>query len=1183
MSIAVAREAEIDPNTKQNAASNPLESIWVSASAGTGKTKVLTDRVLRLMLPREDGTPATLPHKILCLTYTKAAASEMAQRINSVLGAWSVLPLQNEAEPEKSLAGELAKLFGRPATQQQMSAAQRLFAQVMDCPGGLQIMTIHSFCTSVLGRFPLEAGLSPHFKGLDENDAAELMQQAQGQVLHEARAQKGSDLSLALERLSAEINEDAFAVLLRTLAAERYQLQGILRKFWDVQGIYTELCRIYDIVPQQGEDTYLRAACADGAFAADDLSRAAEAMKLGKGKDETTYAPIIAVWVRGDLQYRIENYPHYIRAFFTAKGEMRAKPIANAPTIKILPDCAEILMTEAQRLFEVQEMMARSKSAMLTRDLLLIGIEVLRRYEAIKQERGALDFNDMIIKTLELLRGQSGGFSGLEAQYQDKIPAWVMYKMDQGLDHILIDEAQDTNPEQWQIIGALCEEFFAGMGARDDVLRTVFTVGDIKQSIYGFQRAAPAEFKRMQEVMRLRIVEAGLASRPVGLDISFRSTQDVLDVVDSVFAQDTAKAAVGEDNIRHISFRNQAAGLVELWPVFEVEKAERGDKWDLPTQVKEQKSAASQLAKYIAAKIKFWIDSKEILPAYGRPIAAGDILILMRTRSKLVDMMVRELKLCGVAVSGVDRMVLGDQLAVQDLLALARFCLLPEDDLTLACVLKSPFLGWDEDELFSLAYGRKTTLWAELQYFDAQRLESITDAPENFVIVSQEKREAARSYLSQLINDARNFGVYEFLCGLLQKPCPADAQSGMRAMQGRLGADALDPIDEVLNAALGYTRKNVDNLQLFIEWLERQDIQIKREMEEGGGQVRIMTVHGSKGLQAPIVIMPDTTEKSGGRDDYILWPDKTGLDVPVWTPRKEGAADRFLKILAQCRGQSDEEKYRLLYVAMTRAADRLYIGGVVAPRQKKEGSWYEQIENALRRMDGVQELEDGSLRYAVTQQGEIKKDKRAGGVQAAQEALPYWVFEPVPPEPAQPRPLRPSRPEESEKPVAVLSPLKADKDQRFLRGNLTHKLLQFLPDFPAANRIEAARKFIEKNGRELKEDVQRGIIDEVMSILESPEFAPFFAVNALAEVPVTAMMQDGRIISAQIDRLVVGEQHIWILDYKTNRPPPLRVEDVPKIYLQQMQAYRETIARLYPSRTITCGLLWTDGPRLMIL
>ena len=1177
-------DAPLHPSALQRQASNPHESIWVSASAGTGKTKVLTDRVLRLMLPRFDGAPATLPHKILCLTFTKAAASEMAVRINETLGRWSVLPLENAGKPENSLIGELEDLLGAVPSEAQIEAAQRLFAQVMDCPGGLQIMTIHAFCQSVLGRFPLEAGLAPHFVALDEVEAGALMAGAQAQVLHEARMQPGSALADALERVSGQQNEEQFSTLLRNMAGEAVQLKSVMKRFWDLDGVYARLCDFYKIDQGRSETDILREACADAAFDKAGLSMAVDALRSGKGKTEQGFAPVIDAWVKGDVDARLALYDDYKRAFLTTEGRARKSVISTKATNAAYPACEEILQRETARLEGLEEEMARAQSAMLTRDVLALGLAIVERYEALKRGRGALDFNDMIVHTAALLSGQAPGFEALAEEDKASVPLWVMYKLDQGLDHILVDEAQDTNPEQWQIIDALWDEFFSGLGARGDALRTAFTVGDIKQSIYGFQRAAPAEFKRMQGVMDARLVQAGLDGRSVALSTSFRSVQAVLDVVDAVFAPEAARAAVGEAQVLHRSFRDGQAGLVELWPVFETQKREKQDFWRLPVEISEGESGASALARKVAEEISGWITRKEELPAYGRPIEAGDIMILVRTRSKLVEMIVRELKRLCVPVSGADRMMLGEQLVVQDMLVLAQFCLLPDDDLTLACALKSPFLGWSEEELFSLSYGRKGSLWAELNHFDTARLKAIEDAPDDMVVVSEDKRGAARAWLSQLITDSRNLGIYAFFSRILQAGCPVDERSGMRAVVSRLGDDALDPLDELLNTALLYGRKEADNLQMFLSWMEGQEIQIKREMEERGGHVRIMTVHGSKGLQAPIVILPDTIDSGSKKAAMLLWPDKTGLDVPLWTPRKEGAPKAYLDVQERCKALEEEERHRLLYVAMTRAADRLYVAGHLGQKAKLDGSWYAQIDAALRGMDGMEALEGGALRYETVQAGAGDKIKGEETVQQrAREACPSWLFEDVPTEPVIPKPLRPSRLGEDDMPPAVVSPLRNDQNSRFLRGNVTHKLLQFLPDFAPENRRHAAQSFVFKHVAALEEDVQNDIVDEVMNILQRPDYAMFFDARGMAEVPITALSEGGQVISGQIDRLVVLDDRVWILDYKTNRPPPKRAEGVPQVYIRQMAAYRETIARLYPGREIVCGLLWTDGPDLMVL
>lgn len=1172
------------PDRLQNIASNPTESIWVSASAGTGKTKVLTDRVLRLLLPRDDGTAATPPHRILCLTFTKAAASEMAQRINTTLGEWAVMPVQNLENTENSLMERLFNLLGRPPSEEQIMAAQRLFANVMDVAGGLQIMTIHSFCQSVLGRFSLEADLPPNFTVLEDKGSAELLVRAQAQVLREAQSVQmlGSPLSVALVNITREINEEQFFSLLQNIRSERYQLERLFSEAWNTDGVHTKLCAFYGIAPHLDEQQYLQESCEDFGFDFTGLLNAAQIMLQGKGKGEQESGRGILAWLRRTMPERMATFPDYCHAFLT-KGEGTPKArMMTKDMVTAYPDSEQCLRTEAARLVNVCDTLKRIKSATLTRDMLLLGHEVMKRYAVLKQEKGGLDFDDLILRTLDLLKGRTGRLSDLGNLHTGSAQ-WIMYKLDQGLDHILVDEAQDTNPEQWKIIEALCEEFFAGFGARDDVLRTSFTVGDVKQSIYSFQRAEPEEFRRMQGIIQEKIETAGKTGRPVALETSFRSTQAVLDVVDSVFRQPEANRSVGGEVIRHISWRKGQAGLVELWPLFETPKKEKQlDFWSPPVQVRGQASGGLQLARYIADKIDGWLKNGEELPSHGRKIAAGDIMILMRTRSKFVDVLLRELKLRKIPVSGVDRMVLSDQLAVQDLLALARFCLLPEDDLTLACILKSSFMGWSEDELFTLGYNRKGTLWAELCYFDSTRLAKIEDLPKNLAEIDAVKTEAARSYLSSLITKARNLGAYEFFCSILYAPCPADDRSGMRSIRRRLGAEAVDPIDELLNAALSFSSSGVDQLQLFVQQQEQEEIEIKRELEEAGQQVRIMTIHGSKGLQAPIVIMPDTIMRgSGGKQSRLLWPNRTKLDMPLWTPRKGDSPEKYQKYFEACVAMSEEEQYRLLYVAMTRAADRLYIAGHQGSNQAKENSWYFLIRKAMQDL-GAHEGEDDCLRMESSQEAEPDKTKKQRKGEQKFIEIPDVLLRAVDPEPSLPRPLVPSKLSEEDQLPAALSPLKAGHEFRFLRGNMTHKLLQFLPDIDPEKREEAAAAFTRRYGMDIPPRIQEEIVSEVMVILRHADFAPFFQKGSMAEVPITGV-QEGRVISGQIDRLLVTQKDIWILDYKTNRPPPEDPKDVPMAYHRQMEAYRSVMRAIYPNHTIHCALLWTDGARLMIL
>ena len=808
----------------------------------------------------------------------------------------------------------------------------------------------------------------------------------------------------------------------------------------------------------------------------------------------------------------------------------------------------------------------------------------MTRTRLLRVQVGALDFDDLILKTYALLQGRTVSFEGLDEGQARNSAQWIMYKLDQGIDHILVDEAQDTNPEQWRIIDAITSEFYSGLGAKDNIERTSFTVGDIKQSIYSFQRANPDEFKRMRDVYDERIRAAGKVNKVLAMDISFRSVQPVLDVVDSVFARLDLEMALGGEDVRHTSFRTGQAGVVELWPLVEAEKTEKRPYWDPPVEVREKEGSSSVLAGQIADTIKGWLDNDIELEAYGRAIRAGDIMVLVRTRNRFVDELMRALKARGIPVSGADRLKLGTQIIVQDMLAAAKFCLLPADDLNLAAFLKSPFIGFDDSALFTIARGGKGSLWAKLAQFDPKSAQTLLDDSSP---VTAEQVSAVKTYLEGLRAIAFDVSPYEFFMGLLGRPCPADLQSGFHAVKCRLGEDAVDPVEEFLALALGYSENETESLQSFVQMQDDGETEIKRELEEAGNQVRIMTVHGSKGLQAPIVFLPDTIKNSGGRTvDRLLWPDKTGLDMPLWSPRKEYDPALYKQVYNHCESRLNDEYYRLLYVAMTRAADRLYVCGYTGQNKPNEHSWYYLIEQALARLEreGVETLEDGTVRYSRLRTRDPDRVQKSLEIERSKAPLPDWVYKQAPEEPVPPRPLIPSRDLKAEEENVALSPLKSAEEYRFLRGNLTHKLLQFLPQFPCDKRQNVARAFLRRNGAGVSENVQDSIVVEILKILDNPDYAPFFdSGSSFAEVPVSALIDGKTIVSGQIDRLVIRDNEVWILDYKTNRPPPKRVEDVPEIYIKQMKGYFDTIRSIYPEHDIRCGLLWTDGPELMIL
>ncbi len=1144
----------------QRRAATPGASVWVAASAGTGKTKVLTDRVLSLML---HGTP---PGRILCLTFTKAAAAEMANRLADRLAGWA-------AGKANDVAAEVAVLLGQAPDDEKLAEARRLFARVLDVPGGMKIQTIHAFCQSLLGRFPLEAGVPPHFQILDEQSAAEMLEQAREEVL--AAASDRPELAEALRIVTAHAQESGFTDLMAELIKERGRLAQ-LRRTQGIDGMIARVRRVLGVTAEDSAASVLEAACDDAALDLMGLRFTLKAM-LDKGtKTDKERGAIIASWLE-EPDNRVARFDDYLCAFFKDKGEgdVFAKLI-HKEALGAAPGADAILQSEAARLDQVRAKLRAVTVAEATAALLRLGDAVLAAYERHKRARALLDYDDLILETRNLLR-------------RPGIAPWVLYKLDGGLDHILLDEAQDTSPDQWSVIEALTAEFFAGEGRRD-YLRTVFAVGDAKQSIYSFQRADPAAFDAMRAHFAGKALAAMQRLDRVELDVSFRSTAAVLRAVDCVFAQARAQDGVlfGEAAVSHDPVRVGQAGLVELWPPADPAEGDAVEPWSPPLATQDATGATAlglpprtRLARLIARKIWHWTrdpagagDPESRLESKGRRLRPEDILVLVRRRNEFVEELVRELKRLDVPVAGVDRMVLTDQLAVMDLVALGRSLLLPDDDLTLATVLKGPLIGLGEEQLFTLAYDRDGRLWASLK-------RKVGDDP-----AFAETHERLAS-LQAKADYLRPFELFAEVLG---------PGRGRERLLARLGPDANDPIDEFLNQALAYEREHVPSLEGFLHWLEAAAQEVKRDLEQGQDAVRVMTVHGAKGLQAPVVFLPDTLQvappvrgllwlEQNGKDarGALLWPLRQAYDGPA------AAGARAAATLARA-----QEYRRLLYVAMTRAEDRLYICGWNGRRAAPDDCWYRLAESALSdiaepvEFDFTGVIEGGwagpGWRLSEPQVALPERALEAPEIGIPDMALPDWASEPPAAEPRPPRPLAPSRPSVEE--PAVRSPLGPDQGYRYHRGRLIHRLLQSLPDLPHARRLEAGRRYLAQPLHELSPDQQGEILFETLAVLDEPGFAPLFGPGSRAEVPIVGLLEDdagahARVVSGQVDRLVVTSDEVLVVDYKTNRPPPLDEADVPALYLRQMASYHAVLQRIYPELPVRCLLLWTDGPRLM--
>jgi ATP-dependent helicase/nuclease subunit A len=1092
-------------------ASDPEISAWVAANAGAGKTYTLANRVARLLLG------GAKPQKILCLTFTKAAAAEMQNRLFQQLGGWAMLA-------DGALRDRIVEIGGD--AHEDLANARRLFAQALETPGGLKVLTLHAFCQTVLSRFPLEARVPPAFDVLDDQSARELIADARQHVLE--RAGSGDEeLARAVALLVTETSEARLSGILdAALGGDRRKLDRFFAGAADIaaqvrgahgledgdtiEGIESDFC---DALEREiGTLRAVHAWLAQGSKSDADAAKRLE--------------PVFADFAQSFM---------VLGDFLLTQGGEPRKKLATNKLADARPDLLTFLTDLQTRYCAAAERRRAARAAELVQAALVLVRAMRERYAEAKQLRGFLDYDDLILKTRELLT-------------RERAAQWVLYKLDGGIDHVLVDEAQDTSEEQWDIVKALTAEFFAGLGRERGQLRTIFAVGDEKQSIFSFQGADPRNFEKSRQHFANVIAGAEQQLHEVPLITSRRSAPDILSFVDRVFETEAARAGLTYSGaeIVHRAHREKAKGGIEFWPALVPQDEEETDYY-APVDVVQKESPVARLASLVAGKIDGWLKSGARLPGHDRSIAPRDIMILLPRREPFGGEVIRQLKLRRVPVAGADRVRLSEQIAVMDLIALGRFVLQREDDLNLAALLRSPLCGLGEEDLFSLAHNRKGELWSAL----LARRADFADA---------------HGFLSALLERADYAPPFEFYSHALT------TLGAKEKLLARLGMESADAIEEFVSLTLTYERSHSPSLEGFLDWVERGGVEIKRDMEHGRDEVRVMTVHGAKGLEADIVILPDTTSlpEPPSRKGHLLYDEER-----VLFPLADDEAPQIVKqAKARAEAETLREHRRLLYVALTRARDRLYVCGFENKKGVKEGSWYELARAAAESLGVKVSHGDGEI---ITI-GAVNEEKGVAATQAQkQHALPDWIARPAPVEPALPRLIRPSDAVDGTPPV--FSPLGAN---RFRRGLVVHALLARLPDIAPDRRRAVALAFVQASGLKQAEK----LVDETLAVLDDPAFAAAFAPGSQAEAGLLAELPElgvGARINGRIDRLAVTQTQVLILDYKTNRPPPAREEDVPAVYLAQMALYRAAAAKVFPGRRIVCGLVFTDGPRLLQL
>ena len=1117
----------------QGEVSDPVVSAWVAANAGSGKTHVLAQRVINLLLA------GVAPEKILCLTFTKAAAANMAKRVFDTLGRWTTLD-------DAALDAAIGARPGR-VSEARRALARRLFARALETPGGLKVQTIHAFCTQLLHRFPFEANVAARFSVLDETAQAQLLEQLTLDALLEGAAAPDSALGRALGTAMTAGADQTFRDVVREAINRR---DGIIRwrtKAGSVEAAIADLSRSLGVEPQESLDSI------EAEFLAGPLIAPAEwlaiAAALARGnKTDCEQAQRFTTLVALSGSNRLELY---LEIFCTDEGNPRKSIVTKA-----IKDAGlvERLGAEQRRVCAILE----RRNAVVCRDrsaaLLIVADAVLTHYGVEKERRGLLDYDDLIDKTLALL---------------DNVDAsWVHHKLDLGIDHVLIDEAQDTSNKQWEIVRRLTAEFTAGKGARD-VRRTIFAVGDEKQSIFSFQDAAPKEFAWMRRHFESAHKASGLDFVFREFKHSFRSGESVLGAVDEVFKAQGIAASVTADADGfppHIALPDAPPSLVEIWEPEKPDERSEIEGWDAPFDTVSETSPRVRLAQRIARTVRALVDRRTPVGIDRRAARYGDVLILVRQRGPLFEAIIRALKNENVEVAGADRLVLTEHIAVMDLMALADALLLREDDLALATVLRSPLFGFSDGDLFAIAWDRgRASLRAALARKSAER----------------EKFAAAAARLDELEQAARRetpFAFYALLLG---------AGGGRRCFLARLGAEANDALDEFLNLALDYERRETPSLQGFVAWLRAARAEVKRDMEIARDEVRVMTVHGAKGLEAPIVILADTmTQPSGPRPPRLL---ELSDGAVILAGRKDDDVAPVAAARAVALGEAEDEYRRLLYVAMTRAADRLIVCGADGERARPKGCWYDLVAAPLQPfLVAEDECGEKVLRYRKPMPGPVAEAEPppAEAANADRHDIPPWLLQPAAVEMQRLIALSPSSAfaEDIGRVAAPAPASAAERRHALARGRIVHRLMQSLPDIPPAGRQDAIERYLKGAAADFLPAEQAEIARQVLTILNDLVFADAFAPGSRAEVPIVGRIArpDGVVIavSGQVDRLAVIGGTVLIADYKTDRVAPRRLAELPDAYVAQLALYRAVLARIYPEKTIRAALIFTEGPNV---
>jgi len=1142
----------LDQTEKTQArASNPKSSAFVSANAGSGKTYVLVKRILRLLIEGID------PARILALTYTTTAAANMSIRVFRELSEWVSLD-------DDALTKRIAQLDQSEVTQFRLRLARQLFARAVETPGGLKIQTIHAFCERILHLFPFEANVPANFEIVDDHIQSKLMATTRNKIIGQLSLNSRDELTASIIELIDLIGEQEFDSLIGTSIKRTQDIRRVIKdpkliaELCDKIRANLNLCStltIDDLWERIYGNRLTEYECNE--FGSILLKSTPNDQRIGQAIIESTTWDFSEAWKNS-----------YFAAFFTSSMEPRSERGFITSRIRDeYPIIFDKLLQERDRLSILYDQIKTIKAYARTRGLLIVTNAYLTTYDAQKISAGMLDFDDLILKTKELLNRTSA--------------QWILYKLDNGIEHILLDEAQDTSPNQWEILKLLTAEFYSGESSKRGI-RTIFAVGDPKQSIYSFQGAEPNAFSANRMFFKNKFKPLSDNEQwdrqsfyDEKLTVSFRSTPEILYAVDQIFKDPENYQGLDQfpEATIHSSQRLNDTGLVELWKPINTEKKVTSEKWDAPLDTMESESSIVILARNIASHINMLINPNSNQRIFDskdgqRRIEAGDILILVRKRGKLFDAIIRLLKEKGLPVSGADRLNLNDHIAIMDLIALGKCVITPEDDLTLATLLKSPLFEFCEDELLLLAAERNGSIIDAL--YNDTRIEKFKSAK----VIFRNYQVASR--------DGGPFSFYSFVLG---------ACGGRRLFRKRFGAEADDVIDEFLRLALEHEQKQAPSLLRFIDNFISSDFTVKRDMDSGRNQIRVMTVHGAKGLEAPVVYMPDTFGSAVDKqkiDPIFNISNDPNEYIPIWSPSQATDSKMISKLREIEYNKEAEEHRRLLYVAMTRARDRLYILGFNNKKSRPKDCWYSIIETALS--DQMVDVTDGSapvgskrlqLKPFPAPEPIVQPDR----VDEKSE-LPQWVTTNPPAEEYVREPLRPSEalgftPSGVKHADSQLTP------NARRRGILIHKLLEYLPEIAEEQRQFVSQEYLKTQASDLSLDEHIDISQTAIKTLNLLGISALFSKDSRAEIDIAGELErEGkppRKVIGTIDRIAITEDTVFIGDFKTTVSPPRSPEEVPDHTVAQLAIYGSLVSGMFPDKKIRCFAIYTEGPEAIEL